>query len=131
MALTEGAGSGIIVGQNDEELLIVSNYHVVKNANELTVTFVDNSEAQAEVKGQDADKDLAVITVQLDSLSDTTKNAITIAKLGDSDALTLHATHSASVSTPFNSGFRAKNTRKRLASGGCVTCNYCLNEIYT
>ncbi len=86
---TEGAGSGIIVGQNDEELLIVSNYHVVKNANELTVTFVDNSEAQAEVKGQDADKDLAVITVQLDSLSDTTKNAITIAKLGDSDALTV------------------------------------------
>lgn len=86
---SEGAGSGIIIGENDTELLLVTNYHVVEDANELTVTFVDNSEATAYIKGVDEDRDLAVISVNLEDLSQSTKNAITIATLGDSDALTV------------------------------------------
>ncbi len=85
----EGAGSGIIVGQNDDQLLIVTNYHVVKDAKELTVTFDDNSEAEAKLEGKDADKDLAVISVQTALISADTKNAISVAKLGDSDTLTV------------------------------------------
>ena len=82
-------GSGIIVGQNDTELLLVTNYHVVEEAEELSVQFVDGSQAQAQIKGSDADKDLAVIAVQLDDIDSATQNAIAIAKLGDSDELTV------------------------------------------
>ena len=87
----EGAasGSGIIVGKTDDELLIVSNNHVVESADTLTVTFIDGSEAQAQVKGLDSDMDLAVIAVSLNDLSDDTKNAITVATLGSSDDLKL------------------------------------------
>lgn len=80
-------GSGIIVGQNDSELLLVSNYHVVASADELTVQFVDGSQVQAQIKGTDMDKDLAVIAVQLGDIDNATKNNIAIAKLGDSSAL--------------------------------------------
>ena len=83
------SGSGIIVAQNDKELLIVSNNHVVEDADSLIVTFIDGSEAEAAIKGLDADMDLAVIAVSLDSLSKDTRNAISIAALGDSDALEL------------------------------------------
>ena len=83
------AGSGIIVGKTDDELLIVSNNHVVESADTLTVTFIDGSEAQAQVKGLDSDMDLAVIAVSLNDLSDDTKNAITVATLGSSDDLKL------------------------------------------
>ena len=83
------SGSGIIVGKTDDELLIVSNNHVVESADTLTVTFIDGSEAQAQVKGLDSDMDLAVIAVSLNDLSDDTKNAITIATLGSSDDLKL------------------------------------------
>lgn len=82
-------GSGIIVGQNDTELLLVTNYHVVEAAEELTVQFVDGSQVQAQIKGTDADKDLAVIAVQLDDIDSSTKDQIAIAKLGDSNALTV------------------------------------------
>lgn len=85
----QSAGSGFIVGQNDTELLLVSNQHVVASAEELTVQFVDGSQAQAQIKGVDIDKDLAVIAVQLSDISNDTMNAIAIAKLGDSDSLTV------------------------------------------
>lgn len=82
-------GSGIIVGQNDTELLLVTNFHVVDAAEELTVQFVDGSQVKAQIKGTDSDKDLAVIAVQLDDIDSSTKDEIAIAKLGDSDALTV------------------------------------------
>lgn len=81
------SGSGIIVAENDESLLIVTNNHVVEGTDSLTVTFVDGTEAEAVIKGLDSDMDLAVIAVPLDSLSQDTKNAIAIATLGDSDEL--------------------------------------------
>ncbi len=82
-------GSGIIVGQNDTELLLVTNYHVVEAAEELTVQFCDGSQAQAQQKGADADKDLAVIAVQLKDIEEATKGEISIATLGDSTRLTV------------------------------------------
>lgn len=85
----EGSGSGIIVGKNDSELLIVTNYHVIEGADKLTVKFVEDSEAEAFVKGTDADMDLAVIAVPVDSIDAATLNEITIATLGDSDSLTV------------------------------------------
>ncbi len=84
-----GSGSGIIVGQNDTELLLVSNYHVVESPEELTVQFVDGTQAQAQIKGMDADKDLAVIAVQLSDISGDTMEQISIARMGNSDALSL------------------------------------------
>lgn len=81
------SGSGFIVAENDEELLIVSNYHVVANATQLDVSFIDGSQAVAQIKGTDADMDIAVIAIPLDSLSQETKDAIAIATLGDSDTL--------------------------------------------
>lgn len=83
------SGSGIIVAEKDDELLIVTNNHVVEGTDTLVVTFIDGSEAEAAIKGLDADRDLAVIAVQLSGLSKDTKDAITIAALGDSDALEL------------------------------------------
>jgi serine protease Do len=85
------SGSGIILGENEEELLIVTNNHVVQDTDELQVLFIDGSTAAAVVKGQDADMDLAVIAVKLDSLSEETQNAITVATLGSSDDLKLGA----------------------------------------
>ncbi len=81
------AGSGIIVGQNDSELLIVTNYHVVEGGKEITVQFYDGAEGKATVKGQDIPMDLAVMSVPLNELSEETKSNIKIIKLGDSDAL--------------------------------------------
>lgn len=83
------SGSGIIVAETDTELLIVSNNHVVEGADQLFVTFIDGTEAEAHIKGLDADMDLAVIAVSLESLSEETKNNISIATLGDSDSLKL------------------------------------------
>lgn len=83
----EASGSGIIVGQNDTELLIATNYHVIDGADKLTVQFVENSEAEASVKGTDADMDLAVIAVPLDQIEKETLEQIAVATLGDSDSL--------------------------------------------
>lgn len=83
----EGSGSGIIVGQNDKELLIATNNHVVEGAKPIKVTFIDNSQAEAIVKGTDAIADLAVISIDISTLSKETLNAIKIAKLGDSDSV--------------------------------------------
>ena len=82
-------GSGIIVGQNETELLLVSNHHVVASAEELTVQFIDGSQVQAQIKGTDEEKDLAVIAVQLADISDETRGQIAVAKMGDSDSLTV------------------------------------------
>lgn len=81
------SGSGIIVGENDTELLIVTNYHVIQDADVLTVQFVEGSEAEASVKGTDADMDLAIIAVPLENIFDSTLEQIAIATLGDSDGL--------------------------------------------
>ena len=83
----QASGSGIIVGKNDTELLLVTNYHVVEDADKLVITFVDNTTAEAIVKGNAKTMDLAIIAVSLDSLSKDTIEAISIAKLGDSDKL--------------------------------------------
>ena len=85
----ESAGSGIIVGENDTELLVVTNYHVVEKADKLTVTFIDNTEADAQLKGTDASMDLAVLAVPLDSLSQETLAQVVVAELGDSESLQL------------------------------------------
>ena len=83
----EGSGSGIIVGENEEELLIVTNNHVVADSTSLSVQFVDEETCNAQVKGTDPDTDLAVIAVSLEDLSASTKSSIRIATLGDSDTL--------------------------------------------
>lgn len=84
---SKSAGSGIIISQTDEELLIVTNYHVIENFETLTVTFADESSVEADVKGTDSSHDLAVIAVPLDKISDDTMDAISIATLGDSTKL--------------------------------------------
>lgn len=81
------SGSGIIVGQNDEELLIVTNNHVVEDSKELTVTFIDNEPVTAAIKGTDSDSDLAVIAVKLSDIPAETMSRIKVAVMGDSDAL--------------------------------------------
>lgn len=83
----ESAGSGIIIEETDNELLIVTNNHVVEGADSLSVQFIDESNCEASLKGTDASSDLAVIAVSLDSLSEETKKQIAIAELGDSDSL--------------------------------------------
>lgn len=83
----EGSGSGIIIGKNDEELLIVTNYHVIEGADTLSVSFVDGEVYEASVKGFDQDKDLAVVSVSLDDISDDTMDEISIATIGNSDNL--------------------------------------------
>lgn len=81
------SGSGIIIGQNDTELLIVTNNHVVQDTVSLKITFVDDTAVDAAVKGTDADTDLAVISIPLEQIPQKTRDKITAAKLGDSDAL--------------------------------------------
>lgn len=83
----EGSGSGIIIGESGSELLVVTNNHVVENADTVTVTFVDDKSYEAKVKGTDSDNDLAVVSINLDDISDDTKNQISIALIGDSDEI--------------------------------------------
>lgn len=78
------SGSGIIIGANDTELLVVTNAHVVDGVNNLKVTFGDGAEVDAVIKGIKSDSDLAVVAVKLDDISDSTMSAISIAKLGSS-----------------------------------------------
>ena len=83
----EGSGSGIIVGKNDDELLIATNYHVVSGADTLSVAFVDGNAVEASVKGFDEERDLAVVSVSLDDIDKDTMDAISVAKIGSSDDL--------------------------------------------
>lgn len=81
------SGSGIIIGQNDTELLIVTNNHVVEDADTLQVQFIDNKMVEAQIKGTNSSMDLAVIAVPLDSIPDSTKSSIRVATMGNSDEL--------------------------------------------
>ena len=81
------SGSGVIIGKNDTELLIVTNNHVVEDSTALSVQFVDGKSYDAEIKGTDSDVDLAVIAIPLSSLSKETLNSISFAKYGDSDSV--------------------------------------------
>ena len=83
----ESQGSGIIIGQNDSELLIATNNHVVEGSDTLSVCFADDNACEATVKGTDSDNDLAVIAVKLSDISDDTMSQIKIAEIGDSNQL--------------------------------------------
>ena len=83
----KATGSGFIVGENDTELLIVTNYHVIEDADTLSVQFVEGSEVEASVKGTDMYMDVAVIAVPIEDIKSSTLDQIAIATLGDSDAL--------------------------------------------
>ncbi len=84
---SQSSGSGIIIGQNDTELLLVTNNHVVEGSKTLTVTFKDGKSIEAQIKGTDSDLDLAILSVPLSSIESSTKEVIKVATLGDSDAL--------------------------------------------
>lgn len=84
----EGSGSGIIIGQNEKEVLIVTNNHVVSGDEaKVQVVFSDETTALASIKGTDSGSDLAVVAVSLDDLSEETRNTIRVASLGDSDSV--------------------------------------------
>ncbi|MBR5947808.1 MAG: trypsin-like peptidase domain-containing protein [Clostridia bacterium] len=83
----KSSGSGIIIGTNDTELLIVTNNHVIEDATTLSVCFVDDEACAATVKGTDPDNDLAVIAVRLSDIKDSTASVIKQAKIGNSDSL--------------------------------------------
>ena len=80
-------GSGIIIGQTDSELLILTNNHVVEGNEKLTVSFVDNESVEANVKGTDSTKDLAVVAVKISDVKDSTMDEIAVATMGDSSKL--------------------------------------------
>lgn len=84
---SKSAGSGIIISQNDTELLIVTNNHVVEGSETLTVTFVDETSVEALIKGTDSARDLAVVAVPLEKIPDKTMDAIKLATLCDSDGI--------------------------------------------
>ena len=81
------SGSGIIIGENEQELLIVTNNHVVDSTEQLYVQFIDGETVEAQVKGTDASADLAVVAAKLDTIANSTKQEICIARMGDSDSL--------------------------------------------
>lgn len=83
----EGSGSGIIIGENDSELLMVTNNHVVSDATTVNVTFADGESYEAQVKSTDSDMDLAIVVVKLSDIKESTMNQIKIATIGDSDSL--------------------------------------------
>ncbi len=82
---SEGSGSGIIIGSNQNELLIVTNNHVVSGAETVSVCFIDEEVYEAHVKGTDSDNDLAIIAVNLEDISSDTLSSIKIATIGSSD----------------------------------------------
>lgn len=84
---SQSSGSGIIIGQNDAELLLVTNNHVVQGSKTLTVTFKDGKSLEAQIKGTDSDLDLAILSVSLSNIEKSTMDVIKVASLGDSDAL--------------------------------------------
>ena len=84
---SQSSGSGIIIGQNDAELLLVTNNHVIQGSKTLTVTFKDGKSIEAQIKGTDSELDLAILSVPLNSIESSTMEAIKVATLGDSDAL--------------------------------------------
>lgn len=85
----QGAGTGVIVGENDTELLIATNYHVVEGAASLSVGFIDEQSVEGQVKGTDVNNDLAVVAVKLSDIPSDTMEQIKVAAIGDSDELKL------------------------------------------
>ncbi len=85
----QGAGSGVIIGQNDTELLIATNNHVVSGATSLSVGFIDETVVEAAIKGTDADNDLAVVAVQTSDIPEDTQKQLKVATIGSSDELAL------------------------------------------
>ncbi len=81
------AGSGIIIGQTEEEIYVATNNHVVSNSNQLTVNFVDNQQVTAEIKGTDASTDLAVLSVKTKDIPSDTMEKIKVATIGSSDSI--------------------------------------------
>ncbi|HHU70689.1 MAG TPA: trypsin-like serine protease [Clostridiales bacterium] len=81
----EGSGSGIIIGQNGSEILIVTNNHVIEGSTRVEIVFSDDTTADAAVKGAEAKSDLAVLSVELDDLTEETRNTIRVATIGNSD----------------------------------------------
>ena len=81
------AGSGIIIGGTETELLIATNNHVIVNSSDITVTFIDDSVCTGTIKGQASDEDLAIISVNLSDISPETKEQIAIVAIGNSDEL--------------------------------------------
>ena len=86
---SEGAGSGIIIGDNGAELWIVTNYHVIEDANTITISFIDDEHVSAYVKGTDKDNDLAVVGVKIEDVKSSTLEAIKVITIGNSDELRL------------------------------------------
>ena len=86
---SEGAGSGIIISQDDDYLYIATNNHVVTGAEELTITFNNDEAVEAEIQGTDANTDLAVVRVKVKDISDETMDAIKVATIGSSEDLTV------------------------------------------
>ena len=84
---SESAGSGIIISQNDKELLMVTNYHVIEGGDTLTVIFGNGENVEAKIKGTDAARDLAVVAVSLEDIPEETMDYIKVATLGDSNEL--------------------------------------------
>lgn len=82
-------GTGVIIGQNEEELLIATNNHVVSGASTLSVGFVDETAVTAEIKGTDSSTDLAIVSVKIADIPQDTLNQIAVATIGDSDSLSL------------------------------------------
>ncbi len=81
----EGAGSGIIIGQTDDEILVATNNHVIEGAKEITVSFSDETAVAATVKGADTAMDLAVVAIDVDDIEEDTLSKIKVAALGSSD----------------------------------------------
>ena len=82
-----GYGSGIIIGKSDDTLLVVTNYHVVEDAKKVAIGFIDSEYVTATVRGYDADADLAVLSISLDDMKQSTIDSIKVAVLGDSEEL--------------------------------------------
>lgn len=131
------AGSGIIVGQNDTELLLVTNFHVVEGGKEISVQFCDGEEAPATVKGQDISMDLAVMTVKLEDLSEETKDSIRIIRLGDSESLEVGETviaignalgYGQSVTTGVVSALNREMTLENGETGTFIQTDAAINQ---
>ena len=85
----EGAGTGVIVAENDDTIYIATNNHVIEGATQISVGFADESVVSGQIVGTDTDNDLAVVAVSKSDLSDSTKSQISVIKIGDSDQIAL------------------------------------------
>lgn len=85
--VSEGAGSGVIISEDDENIFVLTNYHVVEDASELSVRFIDDKSSDAKVRGVSQRKDLAVVAVKKENLENETLSKIKIATFGESNNL--------------------------------------------